>query len=112
MFLTFCDNFIDRAGAGGVASLMDVIPWHIAQGHELGDGLFLEGKGGCPHGTGSIVGARRRCAVGFLAEICGNLVRRDEGKLVTGERWRRIIVHPVDEGREVDEALGVCFSCL
>ena len=46
IFFNSCDHVVHGTGAGGIASKIDVIPWHAAKGHELGDGLFVEGKGG------------------------------------------------------------------
>ena len=42
---------------GVVASEVDVIPWHAKKGHELGDGVFVEGKGRCSHEVGVILEA-------------------------------------------------------
>jgi len=109
----FCDLVVQGTGAGGVASKIDIIPWHDAKGHELGDSLFVEGKGGWSDEVGAILGAWQRHAIQLFVEVWCNLVSGDGCQLVAGERWYNgIVLDPDKEGHKFNEALGVVFCII
>ncbi len=76
-FCYLCNYIIDGSRACGVSSKMDIIPLHGAKRHEMGDSLFMEGKGVRSALNRAIIEAGCWRAIGLLVEVGGNLVGCD-----------------------------------
>ena len=76
-FFYVCNYIVDGSRACGVSSKMDVTPLHGAKRHEMGDDLFMEGKGVRSALIRVVIEARCWCAIGLVIEVGDILVGHD-----------------------------------